>query len=106
VRSSDPPHIIHIEDPAESGMFLRDLTWGGVDYMPENARGAEQSWGKSSSSSSSSSIVGELYEAALSCARSVLKFVDGLGCEVFGGEFWHSCKYPHTTLPTSSSTPV
>lgn len=95
MRSSDPPHIIHIEDPAESGMFLRDLTWGGVDYMPENARGAEQSWGDSSSSS----IVGDLYEAALSCARSVLEFVGGLGCEALGGEFWHSCKLPahHTT---------
>ena len=116
VRSSAPPHIIHIEDPSESGMFLRDLTWAGAEYAPAAATadsaaeadtttrppdGVNQpgAWGDTSSSSS---VVGELYEAALSCARSVLDFVAALEYAAFGG-FWHSCK-SHTPTHTHTDT--
>ena len=91
VRSAEPPQVIHVEDPiATTGFdpaFIGDFGWGGLhrhhpemDLRPINSR-----------EDSNSTMVGELYEAALNCADTVVEFVSKLACTAFS-EFWYSCK--------------
>lgn len=91
VRSAEPPQVIHVEDPiAATGFdptFIGDFGWGDLhrhypemDFRPSNSR-----------QESSSTMVGELYEAALNCAGTVIEFVSKLACAAFS-EFWYSCK--------------
>ena len=67
--------------------FIGDFGWGDLhrhypemDFRPSNSR-----------EESSSTMVGELYEAALNCAGTVIEFVSKLACAAFS-EFWYSCK--------------
>lgn len=84
VRSSEPPQIIHVDDPFEGGhCFPGDNHWNfsglpEMDFRPTDDR------------SESSTMVQELYEAALHCASTVVDFVSKLTAPVFS-EFWYTC---------------
>ena len=91
VRSAEPPQVIHVEDPVAATSvlpsFIGDFGWGNLhrhhpemDLRPSDGR-----------EESSSTVVEELYEAALGCAETVVDFVSNLACAAFS-EFWYSCK--------------
>ncbi|KAJ3539112.1 hypothetical protein NM208_g5620 [Fusarium decemcellulare] len=83
VRSSDPPQVIHIQDLSESATNLfRDFHWG-FDYLPEMDVPVTEELRENST------VVGELYEAAISCATSIIDFVSGLDYKAFN-QFWYS----------------
>lgn len=84
VRSSDPPHIINIQDPPEAANSLfGDIHWD-FEYLPETDIQIDEDWREKST------IVGELYEAAISCATSAVDFVSGLESPAYS-QFWYSC---------------
>lgn len=85
VRSSDPPQVIHIQDPSEDmNNWFRDFHWG-FNYLPEMDTRIEEDL------SEKNTIVGELYEAATACATSLIDFISGLNHSAFS-QFWYSCE--------------
>ncbi|UNI15519.1 hypothetical protein JDV02_002046 [Purpureocillium takamizusanense] len=82
VRSSDPPVVIHMQEPSDSGYLAEDMHWR-FDYLPEMDVRVEED------ANDNSHIVRELHEAALTCASNVLDFLSGLDYSAFNG-FWHS----------------
>jgi len=84
VRSSDPPQVIHIQDMPESATDLfRDFDWG-FDYLPAMEVPANELLGEHST------VVKELYEAAISCATSITDFISSLDYAAYS-QFWYSC---------------
>ncbi|RFN42549.1 fungal specific transcription factor [Fusarium flagelliforme] len=83
VRSSDPPQVIHIQDMSESATnIFRDFDWG-FDYLPAIEVPANESLGENST------VVIELYEAAISCATSITDFMSSLDYAAYS-QFWYS----------------
>ncbi|CAH0056140.1 unnamed protein product [Clonostachys solani] len=83
VRSSEPAQIIHVEDPADATVaFLNDLRWE-FHHLPEMDFRLDHGHRENGT------MVGELYEASLGCADTLVDFVSNLAAPSFGG-FWHS----------------
>ncbi|CAI6061482.1 unnamed protein product [Clonostachys chloroleuca] len=83
VKSSEPAQIIHVEDPADATVaFLNDLRWE-FHHLPEMDFRLDHGHRENGT------MVGELYEASLGCADTLVDFVSNLAAPSFG-EFWHS----------------
>lgn len=83
--SSPPPQIIDTNEPLQDpGLFLENFRW---DFS--NIPGEDLYFGDDVVHNGP--IVGELYQAAQSCAESIVDFVSHLTSKDFA-EFWFSCK--------------